>query len=415
MPVCNVCEVDKDEAAFEKHRKACKDCRKDQKKKRAADREVDPATAPRPAECAGCRKPFDPATFRFRTETGTWRSTCKECFNKKHYSRAHYRQHRDDPEFLRKNAEHAAKWRQVNPEAHKAIQHKRKVDPAKRFQDLVAKPAAVRGIAVAADDVPAMTAKMRQACAYCAYAPKDDEKCNGLDRLDNAAGFTDANTVPACSLCNAMKHSLPLDAFLAHAHRIAAHSCSGIVPPADRGVDMDDVLCGKRGADAKDKDDSALSVARKIKMWTSPCYLCGHRYALGIDRIDSRRGYEPGNVAPCCRNCNYMKKHMDLERFKVHIACIVDTRPAPDVDDPVRYDNVSGKVLEPVGAFDDDDRMVMAFPARATANRILGLSHYGIKDGKKARGLAWRPIDARTFLGFRNDNFAHHVAVHTKM
>lgn len=39
-----------------------------------------------------------------------------------------------------------------------------------------------------------------------------------------------------------------------------------------------------------------------------------HRYS-GIDRVDSKKGYTPGNVIPCCRICNRAKSNLDLEQF----------------------------------------------------------------------------------------------------
>jgi hypothetical protein len=35
----------------------------------------------------------------------------------------------------------------------------------------------------------------------------------------------------------------------------------------------------------------------------------------GIDRIDNSRGYEPDNVRPCCRTCNFAKNTMDEQEF----------------------------------------------------------------------------------------------------
>jgi transposase len=35
----------------------------------------------------------------------------------------------------------------------------------------------------------------------------------------------------------------------------------------------------------------------------------------GVDRVDSTKGYIPGNVIPCCRICNRAKSNLDLEQF----------------------------------------------------------------------------------------------------
>ncbi len=44
------------------------------------------------------------------------------------------------------------------------------------------------------------------------------------------------------------------------------------------------------------------------------CYYCNDK-AYGIDRIDSSKGYIEGNMVPCCKVCNYMKKDKSVEDF----------------------------------------------------------------------------------------------------
>lgn len=39
----------------------------------------------------------------------------------------------------------------------------------------------------------------------------------------------------------------------------------------------------------------------------------------GIDRVDSSKGYEEGNVVSCCKVCNMAKSNMPLEEFIAHI------------------------------------------------------------------------------------------------
>jgi len=44
----------------------------------------------------------------------------------------------------------------------------------------------------------------------------------------------------------------------------------------------------------------------------------------GIDRIDSSKGYETGNVTSCCRWCNVIKRERTVEEFRAHVKRIVD-------------------------------------------------------------------------------------------
>ena len=46
---------------------------------------------------------------------------------------------------------------------------------------------------------------------------------NGIDRIDSTLGYTSANTVPCCSLCNSMKSTLSPDNFIAHIKQILFH------------------------------------------------------------------------------------------------------------------------------------------------------------------------------------------------
>lgn len=74
-----------------------------------------------------------------------------------------------------------------------------------------------------------------------------------------------------------------------------------------------------------------LSDADTTKLIESICFYCGSEpqhvitppdrtvsvdYAYnGIDRIDSSRGYIPGNVVTCCTRCNYSKRNYSQAEF----------------------------------------------------------------------------------------------------
>jgi hypothetical protein len=53
--------------------------------------------------------------------------------------------------------------------------------------------------------------------------------------------------------------------------------------------------------------------------WNKPCSYCGSDIkSVGIDRIDSNKGYEEGNTTSCCNTCNTMKTVMTKEHFLSH-------------------------------------------------------------------------------------------------
>lgn len=72
-----------------------------------------------------------------------------------------------------------------------------------------------------------------------------------------------------------------------------------------------------------------ISDAEAEVIFSSDCHYCGCNPChytktkkmnggftyMGIDRVDSSLGYEPGNVVPCCRRCNVAKNDMREEEF----------------------------------------------------------------------------------------------------
>lgn len=73
-----------------------------------------------------------------------------------------------------------------------------------------------------------------QDCFYCRSKPNNSYKellYNGIDRLDNNAGYTFENCVPCCWLCNRMKLSLDIRHFTAHIQKIYNNMVSeGVLP-----------------------------------------------------------------------------------------------------------------------------------------------------------------------------------------
>jgi hypothetical protein len=50
-------------------------------------------------------------------------------------------------------------------------------------------------------------------------------------------------------------------------------------------------------------------------MITGNCHYCGIDGQLGLDRIDSDKGYIEGNVVSCCKTCNFAKRTMTEQEF----------------------------------------------------------------------------------------------------
>ena len=92
---------------------------------------------------------------------------------------------------------------------------------------------------------------------------------------------------------------------------------------------------------AKHKGHAFLLSDPTLKeLFESPCFYCGtapsntarrdSSYGVylysGIDRIDSKRGYELGNVRSCCWVCNRMKHVLTDAEFMAHIKQIIRWR-----------------------------------------------------------------------------------------
>ena len=68
-----------------------------------------------------------------------------------------------------------------------------------------------------------------------------------------------------------------------------------------------------------------------MKHWQKPCVHCNSPIkTIGLDRIDSSKPYEDGNVEPCCSTCNRLKSDMltvdwyaQMELIRKHVGGFV--------------------------------------------------------------------------------------------
>jgi len=59
-----------------------------------------------------------------------------------------------------------------------------------------------------------------------------------------------------------------------------------------------------------------ISFAEFMSFWDTPCYYCDSEVrGIGLDRVDSKKGYSPTNVRSCCPECNYSKGKMTTDQF----------------------------------------------------------------------------------------------------
>lgn len=67
-----------------------------------------------------------------------------------------------------------------------------------------------------------------------------------------------------------------------------------------------------------------LTLEDFINITSGLCTYCGSSKSqtirgMGIDRVNSSKGYNTTNSVPCCKICNFMKQSLTENEFKIHI------------------------------------------------------------------------------------------------
>lgn len=177
-------------------------------------------------------------------------------------------------------------------------------------------------------------------CTYCGVKPA---KCphnnarrghttrvaHGLDRVDNAKGYTMGNVVPCCTQCNYAKRTMPWDVFTTWLYRTYQHLKGQKWIPPKILIDTQPVRLEKKRWSKWQRETrrrkKTLTVELDLPYFssliTSPCSYCGARatdppYQVNsIDRLDNDKGYEITNVVPACIHCNRAKLTQGLHEF----------------------------------------------------------------------------------------------------
>nr|UMO78284.1 hypothetical protein [Pandoravirus belohorizontensis] len=105
------------------------------------------------------------------------------------------------------------------------------------------------------------------ACAYC-RRPAEPDRPLGLDRIDNALGYTRGNIAPCCSRCNRMKGTLDAGAFVRLCARVDARWSAHVTGSADFNAA---IVAGRATATALHalRGRRALSARRKTSVGRS--------------------------------------------------------------------------------------------------------------------------------------------------
>ena len=213
--------------------------------------------------------------------------------------------------YLKKNAEHAKKWRNANPEKCEKSNKERNDNINYHFVTYKrsAESKNLDFILTKGDFMGLVETK----CYYC--DTMQEKKFNGIDRLDSSKGYSLDNCVSCCEMCNFMKGCLGPTIFINRIEHILTHLglFQGKFHPEDfKDISKVEYSHYKCRANKKEFEFklSKTEFNEKIK---DPCYLCGKHttetHKNGIDRFDNEKGYTLNNIKSCCGNCNYIKRN----------------------------------------------------------------------------------------------------------
>lgn len=169
--------------------KKCKECLEILAKR---ENEIYYDTISDPETCRMCyKKPYVPA----RGRTGQALMTCVPCHNKEIAVEAN------------------------RPERNRNYPAEKKAHLGTSFQSFI-KGALKRGLPVSIT-FEEFANIVHKPCVYCGYY--DEESIVGIDRIDSSRGYVLENCVACCGVCNIMKSDHPLQYFIEHIAKIAAH------------------------------------------------------------------------------------------------------------------------------------------------------------------------------------------------
>lgn len=251
------------------------------------------------------------------------RKAVKQEWNENNYEKVamkglNYRQRQieaDVDQYLNKNAENAKQWRDRNPEKV-ATNNQNRLENIKIHYSNYKRSANDKNLEFGlAYDV--FDEIVKTPCYYCGTT--QDKGFNGIDRQNSEVGYVTDNCVSCCQMCNYMKGSLSVDAFLGRVEHILTYNgrIQGRLFP-EMFPDYNSCSYNRYTIRASKKNlEFALSQDEFDAIKCQPCYLCGKQsnsqHLNGVDRLDNNKGYSLDNVKSCCFGCNHIKRNYVLE------------------------------------------------------------------------------------------------------
>jgi len=186
---------------------------------------------------------------------------------------------------------------------------------------------------------------------------------NGLDRVDNNLSHILNNVVPCCAICNKAKKNRTLNEFNDHIDNLLKTNKIDMVEYNYPHNLIDTTfLLDKENRSLKSSikkkfryySDGDLTLEQFYQLSQMNCYYCsipkflifnnagknsserakitGNFIYNGLDAVNNNLEHNYNNVVPCCQDCNYAKRDMNLEKFYDWIERLKNKRDQTDPD-----------------------------------------------------------------------------------
>jgi hypothetical protein len=276
------------------------------------------------------------------------------------------RQHNENQEeYLQRNAETMAKWRENNPEKVQEMYDKRLNSIEIHFKNY--QHNCILNRRQFELSLEQFETIVKLPCEYCGTI--QDKGFNGIDRMDQTQGYVTENCVSCCKLCNFMKGALDNITFLQRVEHILKRNTmitgGNYYPDAFQNHQSASYSEYKKRAEQKGLAFE-LSVEDFDKLILENCYICGKKtdenHINGVDRFDNEQGYTFHNSNACCGECNCMKKEIDYDVLLAQFKKIYDNTLGKEMPKPsvtvtnIRSPNVNKMTRTEVKEYQQEQR-----------------------------------------------------------
>jgi hypothetical protein len=229
------------------------------------------------------------------------------------------RQHNEhQEEYLKRNAETMAKWRENNPEKVEEANDARLKDINTHYHNYQYKSNKYR---LKFDlSLKQFETIVKMPCYYCGII--QDKGFNGIDRMDQTQSYVYENCASCCKVCNYLKGSVDNITFLQRVEHILTKNSmikNGNYYPTAFANHRKTSYSNYKNSAMKRNYLFDLSQEQFDNLIQENCYICGKKsdetHTNGVDRFDNDIGYTVENVNSCCGECNFMKNDMDYNDF----------------------------------------------------------------------------------------------------